>query len=579
MEELTIIDIVLSIYNQEKIIPKVLYGIFINTTTPFNLILIFDGCTDSSRKIAESYIKKFNPKNLRLLTIKETNNVYETRANNVGFKQAKEEYLITLQDDVVIKELGWERRLTLPLRMFRDVLGVTGRVSQDIESVDLEHESFINRAGRELGTLNDQTFAIRDVINRGPIALRTEYLRTLNFLDEEFAPSDLDDADLSLRAWTKNKWKVGAFTINYDSPLEWGKSRNKDSTMHAARSNIKNRNKIATRYKDYLASKKKHDEDIQIESSKIDYLGSKPEGLWKKFYFYPVAVDLDYYKMKLQAMPATILNKTIVSLKKILTTPIFFVLERLLKDNDIRSKGIKTSLSTTVGLTNGPTREAWIEKNLRSLKAGAKILDAGAGELKYKKFCTHLDYVSQDFGQYDGHGNREGNQEGSWDNSKLDIVSDITKIPVKSGSFDAILCIEVFEHIPDPISALKEFSRILKPGGKLILTVPFCSLTHFAPYYFQNGLSKYWYQKFLPQFGFKIDELSFNGNYFEYLAQEIRRLSLVEKQYSKTKFTSRIEFWLIQLFILRKLKTMSDSGERSSEFLCFGIHVLGTKKR
>ena len=46
---------------------------------------------------------------------------------------------------------------------------------------------------------------------------------------------------------------------------------------------------------------------------------------------------------------------------------------------------------------NEETRQAWLSKTLQALPDGARILDAGAGELKNRKYCGHLDYVSQDF--------------------------------------------------------------------------------------------------------------------------------------------------------------------------------------
>jgi ubiquinone/menaquinone biosynthesis C-methylase UbiE len=137
-----------------------------------------------------------------------------------------------------------------------------------------------------------------------------------------------------------------------------------------------------------------------------------------------------------------------------------------------------------IGTDNDKNRVEWLRKTLKSIPSGLRILDAGAGEKRFKDFCSHLDYVSQDFAQYNGEGDKTGLQMGKWDQANLDIVSDITSMPEPDESFDAILCTEVFEHIPDPISAIKEFSRLLKRGGRLIITAPFCCGTHFAPYYF-----------------------------------------------------------------------------------------------
>ncbi|HET7402731.1 MAG TPA: hypothetical protein VFJ62_13135, partial [Usitatibacter sp.] len=89
---------------------------------------------------------------------------------------------------------------------------------------------------------------------------------------------------------------------------------------------------------------------------------------------------------------------------------------------------------------NEDNRQRWLQSTLSSLPKGWRILDAGAGQLRNKRFCEHLQYVSQDFGQYDGKGDGTGLQTGGWDTSRIDIVSDITQIPQPDASFDAILC-------------------------------------------------------------------------------------------------------------------------------------------
>jgi len=229
-----------------------------------------------------------------------------------------------------------------------------------------------------------------------------------------------------------------------------------------------------------------------------------------------------------------------------------------------------------VGTHNESTRIAWLEKTLKQIPAGARILDAGAGERQFKKFCAHLNYVAQDFGQYDGRGDQVGLQTGSWDQTDLDIICDITNIPEPDSSFDAIMCVEVLEHLPSPILAIKEFSRLLRSGGHLIITAPFCSLTHLAPYHFYSGFNKYFYQTHLPSYDFEIVELQENGNFFEYLAQEIRRTPEMAELYAKDK-PDQLEDSALQT-TLNMLDRFSRQGQSSSEMLHFGYHVYAIRK-
>ncbi len=229
-----------------------------------------------------------------------------------------------------------------------------------------------------------------------------------------------------------------------------------------------------------------------------------------------------------------------------------------------------------VGMTNEAVRKEWLRKTLKQLPPGLRLLDAGAGELANKEFCEHLEYVSQDFCQYEGTGDNRGLQMGSWDTKKIDIVGDITDIPEGDESFDVVLCTEVLEHLPEPTLALQEFYRLLKPNGILILTAPFCSLTHFAPYHYSTGFNSYFYAYHLNKLGFQVQEMERNGNFFEFLGQEIHRVpSMVQKYTSQN--TSRWERFAMKI-VLKMLERFSKHDTSSNEVLCFGYHVMAIKK-
>ena len=228
-----------------------------------------------------------------------------------------------------------------------------------------------------------------------------------------------------------------------------------------------------------------------------------------------------------------------------------------------------------VGLSNETTREAWIRKSLSQLPSGARLLDAGAGECAYKKYCGHLRYVSQDLAKYDGTG-EVGLQMGSWDTSKIDIVSDIADIPVQEASFDAILCSEVLEHVSDPVPAIDELARVLKPGGTLILTAPFCSMTHFAPYHYATGFNRYFYESHLQRNGFDIVEVVENGNFFEFVALQLRQVDVFAQRYADDD-CSRMERMAAQI-VLGMLARMSAKDKGSRELLNFGIFVRAIKR-
>lgn len=147
---------------------------------------------------------------------------------------------------------------------------------------------------------------------------------------------------------------------------------------------------------------------------------------------------------------------------------------------------------------NADARDEWVADRARSVVAGSRVLDVGAGTAPYRNLFAHCRYETQDFSRYQGYQGPEGQY------GRIDYVSDITSIPVPDASFDVVLCTEVLEHVPRPIEALKEMVRVAKPGGRLLLTAPLGSGLHQEPYHFYGGYTDHWYRKFLTEFNCEI---------------------------------------------------------------------------
>lgn len=114
---------------------------------------------------------------------------------------------------------------------------------------------------------------------------------------------------------------------------------------------------------------------------------------------------------------------------------------------------------------------------LRSVKEHAgnlngRLLDFGCGSKPYKKFFIVNEYIGVDFVN-EGHPH---------DNEQIDVYYDGKTIPFPDNSFDSILCSEVFEHIFNLPQILVELNRVLKHGGRILITCPFVWKEHELPH-------------------------------------------------------------------------------------------------
>lgn len=117
---------------------------------------------------------------------------------------------------------------------------------------------------------------------------------------------------------------------------------------------------------------------------------------------------------------------------------------------------------------------SFVAQVAKNLPAGNSILDAGAGESVYKKHFSHCNYKAIDLAV----------GESRWNYSNLDYVGSLHEMPIEDDLFDAVLCTQVLEHLEWPRESVKEMHRVLKPGGKLYMTVPMSHPEHQTPYDF-----------------------------------------------------------------------------------------------
>lgn len=104
---------------------------------------------------------------------------------------------------------------------------------------------------------------------------------------------------------------------------------------------------------------------------------------------------------------------------------------------------------------------------------------------------------------------------------KPDVVADVVEMPFEDKCFDAVICSEVFEHLPDPVSAVRELQRVLKPGGRLILTTRFAFPIHDAPGDFLR-YTPYMLRRLFNEW--EMDTLEYEADPFSTIAILLQRL-------------------------------------------------------
>ncbi len=170
-----------------------------------------------------------------------------------------------------------------------------------------------------------------------------------------------------------------------------------------------------------------------------------------------------------------------------------------------------------------------------------KLLDFGCGRKPYENLFSVTEYIGVDMADT-GHDHK---------NSKIDVYYDGKRLPFGDAAFDSLFCSEVLEHIFNPDEILPELNRVLKPGAKALITVPFSWNEHEMPYdyarYSSEGI-----KHLLEKNGFKIIGLTKSGSF------------------------ARVNFQLWALYFFELFKKWGRAGYLLSLLFIIPINIAGT---
>jgi len=189
-----------------------------------------------------------------------------------------------------------------------------------------------------------------------------------------------------------------------------------------------------------------------------------------------------------------------------------------------------------------------------------RVLDVGAGSSdRYGRFFDVQEYLKMDL------------QPGK----NIDVVGQAEHIPFEAGAFDSLVCTQVLGDIRNPSEALKEFYRVLKPGGMVLLTESFINEMHDEPRDFWR-FTRFGLEHLFQEVGFKIITIDQRGGFFTAGAQNnirylINKFNLYSHNWSRV-LSPFFRIYSKTAFFLDKL----DQSETNRKF-AIGWCVLAQK--
>jgi SAM-dependent methyltransferase len=137
-------------------------------------------------------------------------------------------------------------------------------------------------------------------------------------------------------------------------------------------------------------------------------------------------------------------------------------------------------------------RRLWSEMVALSPLARGRLLDVGCGSKPYRRLFTVSEYIGLEIDSAEAR-----------HRAVAEAYYDGRHFPFEAGRFDTVLCNQVLEHVFEPDHFIAEVQRVLVPGGRLILTVPFVWDEHEQPHDYAR-YSSFGLRALIERNGFQI---------------------------------------------------------------------------
>jgi SAM-dependent methyltransferase len=152
--------------------------------------------------------------------------------------------------------------------------------------------------------------------------------------------------------------------------------------------------------------------------------------------------------------------------------------------------------ASTLSLLPGAAVAEWLDDNKSFV--GGRLLDCGCGNRPYGPWYAPL--VKESVGL------------DAAPSEHIDVIGFADSLPFAQSSFDTVLCTEVLEHVTDAERAAAELFRVAKPGGHVLVTVPYLYPTHEAPYD-NRRFTHFGLQSLLERAGFDVVSVDAKGGF------------------------------------------------------------------